>query len=71
MFEEKVLLKTVLATAISLAAVGTASAQSQPSNGINNDLLNVQNRCIVRLNDSISKFDVEGRARGMLASASA
>jgi len=65
------MMKTVLATAISLAAVGSANAQSQPSNGINNDLLNVQNRCIVRLNDSISKFDVEGRARGMLASASA
>lgn len=64
-------MKTVLATAISLVAAGSATAQSVPSNGANSDLLNVQNRCIVRLNDSISKFDVEGRARGMLASANA
>lgn len=65
------MLKTILATAVSLAAVGSANAQSGPSNGLNNDLLNLKNRCIVRLNDSISKFDVEGKARGMVAAANA
>ncbi|WP_231115569.1 S8 family serine peptidase [Vibrio coralliilyticus] len=34
-------------------------------------MFDAQNTCIVRFDDSVSKFDVEGRARGMLVAANA
>lgn len=63
--------RTSIATAITMAMVSSVNAAPAPSNASNADILNVQNRCIVRLNDAVSKFDVDGRARGMLTAAQA
>ncbi|UAA40611.1 S8 family serine peptidase [Paraneptunicella aestuarii] len=63
--------KSTIATAIAMAMVGAVNATPAPTNSANADILNVQNRCIVRLNDGVSKFDVDGRARGMVAAAQA
>lgn len=63
--------KSSLAIAVGIAMVSSVQAAPQPSNGANSDLLNVQNRCIVRLNDGVDKSEVKGIARGLLASAKA
>ncbi len=64
-----------IALSVTLALAGSISLHAeqhhQPTFSANSDLLNVHNRCIVRLSDHIDKFDVEGRARGMLARAHA
>ncbi len=64
-----------IALSVGLALAGTVSVHAgqdnQPTFSANSDVLNVHNRCIVRLSDDISKFDVEGRARGMVARAQA
>lgn len=60
--------KTTIATAITMAMMGSAHASSAPTNSA---LPDIQNSCIVRFDDNMSKFDVEGAARGLLTAAQA
>ena len=63
--------KKSLTLAISFALSSSYALANQPtSNGASDDM-EIANTCIVRFNDSISKFDVEGKVRGMVASANA
>lgn len=63
--------KTLIAGAVfTVCAAQAASAQPATFQGASLDL-EVNNTCIVRFNDDISKFDVEGKARGMLVSSNA
>ncbi|MEE4244745.1 MAG: S8 family serine peptidase [Kangiellaceae bacterium] len=68
---------TTIAAAVSMALTSTlavtvsANNGNQPSFENNSMITNVHNRCIVRLNDDVSKFDVSGKARGMVARAQA
>ncbi|PWK48641.1 S8 family serine peptidase [Pleionea mediterranea] len=64
---------SILAASISVALSGAVVANqgNQPSFDNNNDVMNVHNRCIVQLDSNLSKFDVDGRARGMVARAQA
>ncbi|WMS86396.1 S8 family serine peptidase [Pleionea litopenaei] len=62
--------KTLVTTAVSLAIASiSVQGQGRPTNEGNADLANIHNQCIVRLADDISKFDVDGKARGMIARA--
>jgi subtilisin family serine protease len=63
--------KTTLAIAVGVAMAGSVQAMPGPSNGANADLIDIQNRCIVRLNDDVQKSEVRGIARGMLSAANA
>ncbi|MGX5172664.1 S8 family peptidase [Aliikangiella sp. IMCC44653] len=58
--------KTIIATAVGIALSGTVSAKDQPEAtfNVNSDLLNIQNRCIVQLKDSLDKSQVTGLANG-------
>ncbi|WP_105258305.1 S8 family serine peptidase [Pseudoalteromonas sp. T1lg88] len=58
--------KTLIATAVLAASTGFAYAQPAPDHAGMAAELEIANTCIVRFNDSVSKFDVEGKARGML-----
>ncbi|NVJ60549.1 MAG: S8 family serine peptidase [Gammaproteobacteria bacterium] len=64
---------TTIAAAVTLALTTGVNADNsnRPTNEVSPELQNIHNRCIVRLNDEISKFDVTGKARGMVASAQA
>lgn len=63
--------KKSLTLAISIALSSSYAIANQPTNNGASDDMEIANTCIVRFNDSISKFDVEGKARGMVASANA
>ncbi|MEO2268843.1 S8 family serine peptidase [Pseudoalteromonas pernae] len=63
--------KTLIATAVLAASTGLANAQPAPDFSGMSVEMEVANTCIVRFNDDISKFDVEGKARGMLMKAQA
>ncbi|MFY8274612.1 S8 family serine peptidase [Pseudoalteromonas sp. SSDWG2] len=63
--------KTLIATAVFAASTGIAVAEPSASNAGLSLELEAANTCIVRFNDDISKFDVEGKARGMLMKAQA
>ncbi|MCG7546220.1 hypothetical protein MHM93_18770 [Pseudoalteromonas sp. MM17-2] len=63
--------KTLLATAVFAASTGIATAQSVPSFTDTAAQMEIDNTCIIRFNDSVSRFDVEGKARGMLTKAKA
>jgi len=58
--------KTILTTAISMAIVGSASAD-QPFSGVTDVLSNVHNQCIVRLNDSMNKANINSIANSFAA----
>ncbi|WP_246239961.1 S8 family serine peptidase [Pseudoalteromonas caenipelagi] len=63
--------KSLLTLSIAFAISSTATLAQEPSfQGAAADI-EIANTCIVRFNDGISKFDVEGKARGMLAKANA
>ena len=65
---------TQIAAAITCALSTMTAVQAEndgPMPRAASEVMNVHNRCIVRLNSDISKFDVEGRARGMVARAQA
>lgn len=64
--------KTTLTLAVSFALLSTAaSASDTPSFAGAAAAMEIQNTCIVRFDDAVSKFDVEGKARGMVARANA
>ncbi|WP_372761187.1 S8 family serine peptidase [Pseudoalteromonas sp.] len=63
--------KKMLTLAISFALTSSYVAASQPTHSGALQDIEIANTCIVRFNDSISKFDVEGKARGMVAKANA
>lgn len=63
--------KLSVIVALSLSPVSLTTMAEQPSYDMGQRMFEAQNTCIVRFDDSISKFDVEGVARGMLASANA
>ncbi|NVK89535.1 MAG: S8 family serine peptidase [Gammaproteobacteria bacterium] len=64
--------KTLLTTAVTLAITSMAShGQGRPTFENTPELANIHNQCIVRLNQDLSKFDVDGKARGMIARAQA
>jgi len=52
-------------------SVGTSVKAEPVINNASQQLFEIQNTCIIKFDDSISKFDVEGMARGMLTSANA
>ncbi|MCL1035943.1 S8 family serine peptidase [Shewanella submarina] len=62
--------KLTLSVAISMAISPLAMADKPTFNGAALDM-EVANTCIVRFSDDMSKFDVEGKARGMVARANA
>lgn len=64
---------TTIAAAVTLALTAGVQANNsnRPTNESTPELQNMHNRCIVRLNDNVSKFDVTGKARGMVARAQA
>lgn len=63
--------KSLLTLSIAFAMSSTTSfAQDANFQGAAADI-EIANTCIVRFNDGISKFDVEGKARGMVAKANA
>lgn len=53
--------KSILASAITVAIAGNVSAEVPYSDGLNT-LANIHNQCIVRMNDSIEKSNVSGKA---------
>ncbi len=63
--------KALLPFSIALALTGIAAQADEASfNGAALEF-QINNSCIVRFDDSVSKFDVEGKARGMVARAQA
>lgn len=60
----------MLVTLSLLPMVATVQA-NEPTDTASRQLFEIQNTCIIRFDDGISKFDVEGRARGMVASVNA
>ncbi|RLV57719.1 S8 family peptidase [Parashewanella curva] len=62
--------KSFLAFSITVS-LSSISAQAEQINNESAFDLEISNTCIIRFSDDISKFDVEGKARGMLAKASA
>ncbi|BBN82474.1 hypothetical protein PA25_24590 [Pseudoalteromonas sp. A25] len=63
--------KSLLTLSIAFAISSTSTFAQEPSyQGAAADI-EIANTCIVRFNDGISKFDVEGKARGMVAKANA
>ncbi|WCE30061.1 S8 family serine peptidase [Vibrio sp. SCSIO 43137] len=63
------LLSTLLACSPLIAVYSTQASNSEHQQS--KLLFDIQNTCIVRFDDSISKFDVEGRARGLATAADA
>ena len=62
--------KTLLAMAVTVAlSANVSAAGNAPDFGVNQDLLDVQNRCIVTLNNNVS--DVTGLAKAMSKRANA
>ncbi|WP_341661759.1 S8 family serine peptidase [Vibrio sp.] len=57
--------------AVSLTPISLATMAEQASYGASQLMFEAHNTCIVRFDDSVSKFDVEGMARGILVSANA
>ena len=59
--------KFIIGSAIGLIISGTVFGEdnSQPTYQSNSDLMNIQNRCIVRLQDSIDSSEVTGIARAL------
>lgn len=55
-----------LASSVALVLAGNALAE-QPTNTTSDDIMNVQNRCIVQLRQDINKADVKGLANAMAA----
>ncbi|WP_440056530.1 S8 family serine peptidase (plasmid) [Pseudoalteromonas sp. T1lg65] len=63
--------KTILTLSIlSSLGIGTALAGDATYQGAQMDAA-IANTCIIRFNDNVSKFDVEGKARGMVAKVNA
>lgn len=58
--------KKLLATSV-LAAVAAQAHANGPTFSGNDDTLNVQNRCIVKFNDSVNASEVRGLARSLAA----
>ena len=56
--------KTVIASAVGMAIVSTQSLAVEPTYS-SNDELNVQNRCIITLQDNLNADEVKGLAKGM------
>ncbi|MCO7224149.1 S8 family serine peptidase [Pleionea sp. CnH1-48] len=61
---------SIIASSVLFAVATSSSSANEPTFSAER-LMEVQNTCIVKFDDSISRFDVEGRARGMVASANA
>ncbi|KOO15192.1 peptidase S8 [Vibrio xuii] len=57
--------------AFTLAPLALNASAEPPTFQMGQMLSEAQNTCIVRFDDSVSKFDVEGRTRGMLVAANA
>ncbi|TFH93190.1 S8 family serine peptidase [Vibrio ouci] len=57
--------------AFALAPLALNTSAEPPTFQMGQMLSEAQNTCIVRFDDSVSKFDVEGRTRGMLVAANA
>ncbi|EEX94512.1 peptidase S8/S53 subtilisin kexin sedolisin [Vibrio orientalis CIP 102891 = ATCC 33934] len=57
--------------AFTLAPLALNASAEPPTFQMGQMLSEAQNTCIVRFDDSISKFDVEGRTRGMLVASNA
>ncbi len=57
---------SLIASSVAIALSGTVLAD-QPTNTTDDDIMNVQNRCIVRLHDGINKENVTGLANAMAA----
>ncbi|MCG9680171.1 S8 family serine peptidase [Vibrio sp. Isolate24] len=66
-------IRTKIATfiALSLPSISFTAFAEKPTFEMSQLMFDAQNTCIVRFDDSVSKFDVEGRARGMLVAANA
>lgn len=62
--------KTVIASAVGMAIVSTQSLAVEPTYS-SSDELNVQNRCIITLHDSVNASEVKGLAKGMAQRANA
>jgi subtilisin family serine protease len=62
--------KATLTLAVATALCSTSLLANPTFNDAALDV-EISNTCIVRFSDSVSKFDVEGKARGMVASANA
>lgn len=62
--------KTAVIACSSVTMTLTAQA-AEPTDTASQQLFEIKNTCIVRFDDGISKFDVKGRARGMVAAANA
>lgn len=62
--------KTLIASAVGMAVISTSAIANQPTYGFNEEL-DVQNRCIVRLNDNVDKSQVSGIAKGLAQRANA
>ncbi|MFY2507535.1 S8 family serine peptidase [Vibrio pectenicida] len=56
---------------LSLSPISLVTMAEQPTYGASQLMFEARNTCIVRFDDSVSKFDVEGMARGLLVSANA
>ena len=63
--------KSLLTLSIAFAITSTTTLAQQPSYEGAAMEMEIANTCIVRFNDGVSKFDVEGKARGMVAKAQA
>lgn len=59
--------RNILALAVGMALSSTGMAEVPASNNSNNDLMNVQNRCIVQMNSNINSQDVRGLAKKFAA----
>lgn len=57
---------SIIASSVAFALSGSAFA-GQPTNTSNDDIMNVQNSCIVRLHDGINKANVTGIANSLAA----
>lgn len=62
--------KTLIASAVGMAVISASATASGPSYGFNEEM-DVQNRCIVRLNDNLDKSQVSGIAKGLAQRANA
>jgi subtilisin family serine protease len=57
--------------ALSSLPMVLAAQPAEPTDTTSQQLFEIKNTCIVRFDNEMSKFDVEGRARGMIAAANA
>lgn len=63
--------KTLIASAVGMAVVSTSGMAAKPSFESSDELSNVHNRCIVRMQDNIDASQVSGLAKGMANRANA